>query len=121
MIEKLIAAINPRLPLTILRAEWCDPVLSLIGADWTFNTTSSWRLIDGSKLVAGSEDQLASEAVSALAGVEMVRCEPMSVSPLLDPRFLFGNGLKLEVFSATATEPWVLSLKGGPTFVASPS
>lgn len=121
MIKDVIAAIGPRLPLTLKRAEWNDPVLTLIGNDWTFNTTSSWRIVDDSKLLAGSEDKSAHEAVNALAGIEVVLCEPMSTTPTLDPRFVFSNGWKLEVFSATATEPWVLSLGKGTLFVASPS
>lgn len=109
------------LPLTILDVEWNDPVLSLMGANWSFNTTSTWRLVDESRLIAGSEDELAQNAIKMLVGIDIVRCEPMSISPALDPRFILKNGFRLEIFSATATEPWVMSLKDGPIFVASPS
>lgn len=121
MIKKLIATVEPLLPLTIRYAEWQDPVLSLIGDNWSFNTTSTWRVVDDIKLVAGSDDVSAQEAANLLQGMEVVSCEPMSAAPVLDPRFVLKNGFKLEVFSATATEPWVLAFKGGPTFVASPS
>lgn len=121
MLKKFIASMESHLPLTILDVEWNDPVLSLMGANWSFNTTSTWRLVDESRLIAGSEDELAQNAIKMLVGIDIVRCEPMSISPALDPRFILKNGFRLEIFSATATEPWVMSLKDGPIFVASPS
>ena len=121
MIQNLIATLKQRLPLTIVEALWSDPVLSLVGHDWSFNTTSTWRLVSEHRLLSGSEDDNAQDAIKSLVGVEIVACEPMSSSPALDPRFILANGARLEVFSATATEPWVLKLSDGPTYVASPS
>ena len=121
MISNLIATLSRILPLSIERAEWSDPILSICGGGWSFNTTSTWRLVDEDKLISGSEDESSKNAIKGLVGLDIVRCEPMSSTPTLDPRFVYKNGLKLEVFSATVTEPWVFSLRDGPTFVASPS
>lgn len=122
MINDLIKSVEKSLPLKIERAEWNDPVLSIGGSGWSFNTTSSWRIVNQSCLVTGCEDDAASEAAAKLKGCIIRSCEAMSVEPALDPRFILSNGTKLEVFSATAVEPWVMRLPGDePIFVASPT
>ena len=122
MIDDLIKIISRHLPLRIERSEWNDPVLSIGGENWSFNTTSSWRVVNNSRLIAGAEDNLASEVITTLIGTDIEFCEPMSKNPNIDPRFVLSNGTKLEIFSASGFEPWVLSLPGNePTIVANPS
>lgn len=122
MIDDLIKSVARYLPLRIERSEWRDPVLSIGGANWSFNTTSSWRVVNDLHLIVGSEDDLVSEVITSLIGADIESCEPMSKNPDLDPRFILSNGTKLEIFSASGFEPWVLRLPGDePTIVATPS
>jgi hypothetical protein len=107
--------------LVVEAAHWDDPTLVLRGPSWSFQTTSSWRVVTGAILHTGFEDEEAPEAIRHLVGRILIRCRPLLPPLPVDVRLEFDNEMALEVFTATAFEPWVFRLPAGPVLVASPS
>lgn len=52
--EFFLELIRRHLPLSIDRAEYADENLSIGGPEWSFNSTSPWRLRADSRLLVGS-------------------------------------------------------------------
>lgn len=53
-----MAAANRLCPLTIDSLDWSDPVLTLIGSNWSISTTSAWRVVRDYAFVVGVYDEL---------------------------------------------------------------
>ena len=121
MIESVIAAAQASLPLRVDEVSWGDPVLSIGGQGWNFNSLSAWRLRDAEKVLAGCSDRDAAKALERLVGLSVVRVFPQSAALIVDPAFEFSDGTVLEVFGTDTFEPWTLHLPSGQVFVASPS
>jgi hypothetical protein len=113
--------IRRHLPLSINRAEYSDENLSIGGPEWSFNSTSPWRLLADNRLVVGSYDENSYASVANLAGRQIVGAEAQGVRGSMDPSFELDDGAVLEVFSCHFLEPWVLRLPQEPIVVASPS
>lgn len=105
------------IPLPVGFAEWAAEHLTVSGADWSFTTSSSWRLFrDGACIVSSSEHP--EHAVDHLRGAALVGFQRRSGEHLDDPVLRFDNGVVVEVFADTLVEPWVFKLPG-MTFVPS--
>ena len=113
--------VTAQCPLAIEAADWSDPVLVISGPQWSLSCTSAWRLVVAERLVAGGEDPSAVRQVEALAGRTVVRCEALTSPALGDLRLRLDDGRALEVFVATAVDPWVLQLPRGAILVPSPA
>lgn len=120
MKELFIEAKN-HCPLVVEKSEWSDPSLHLSGANWSLNTTSSWRLVDDSKMLIGSEDKDANIFVTKLAGLKIKEMVGERSVPSIDPVVVLSNGWRLEIFSAHATDPWVIRLPDSTVFVGAPT
>ena len=105
MIEELVSFFSSR-PRNIDKVIWNDPVLTLIGSDWTFNTMSSWRCFEGSQLIGGGgfDSENANAVVSAFNRQETT----ISVGESgIDPEFRFVKGMVLQILVTNWFEPWI--------------
>lgn len=119
MIHSMVATISSRLPLTVQRASWADPILTLGGSDWSFSSISSWRIgiAGGNVSKACADSSGVEDAVTKLVGQNVVQVKPQSEEVPIDPVFVFTDGTILEVFSTDTYEPWTLRV-GDHIFVA---
>ena len=103
MIEELVRFFSGR-PRNIDKVIWNDPILTLIGSDWTFNTMSLWRCFEGSQLIEGFGSKNANTIVSAFNGQKTT----ISVGENgIDPEFRFVKGMVLQILVTNWFEPWV--------------
>ena len=121
MIKSVLGAIQPNLPLLISVVVWEDPMLHLSGLNWSFNSTTAWRISKGRNIVCACYDSNCLVELCALKDREIVQVEAQSMTIDVDPTFIFSDGRKLEVFSTDTYEPWTMYLPSGEIFVASPS
>jgi len=121
MIETVLHEFTACLPLLLEDASWSDPVLSLSGSGWNFNSLSAWRLRNSERVLVGCSDSNAAEAVRRLIGQSVVRVFAQTSNLVVDPAFELSDGTILEVFATDTFEPWTLHLPSGRIFVASPS
>ncbi|WP_310582478.1 hypothetical protein [Deinococcus sp.] len=103
MIEEFVYAFNNK-PRRIDKAIWDDPVLTLIGNDWTFNTICSWRIFDKTRLIGGFDSKDAGVILSAINEQEIIANIGESG---LDPEFMSEGGIVLQVLVTNWSEPWV--------------
>ena len=121
MIAAMREAVRQLGGLTIERATFEDPVLSLGGTGWSLNCVSAWRLIDRSgTLVVGWSDSRAPSVVAQLVGQRIVDLDRQGVLSEFDPALSLSGGDVLEVFADHPVDPWVLRLPD-MIFVGSPS
>jgi hypothetical protein len=126
MIDAVVRAAAPRLPLRVLGAEWSDPVLLLHGDGWSLMVASPWRIVEGGRLRRGCWDHDAAREVATLVGRDVVGRDVVGIEPQggavrLDPALVLSDGRRLEVFPVDDVEPWVLRLPSGPVWVPVPS
>ncbi len=112
-----IQATEKNLPLLIGSASAENDSLTLSGEDWSFSTSSAWRVLNNSGLAFGCETDDASEAISTLIGHKIVGVQP-SNSSNLDIQFNLDNDLLVECFTTHFFEPWVLKLPDNTIMVA---
>jgi len=120
MIDHLGASMQPLLPLKIHEAEWNDPALTISGSGWSISTTSSWRVVENSKLVFGWSQPDAADLVWDLCGKSIVDVGTQSSLAPVDPVLHLSDGSAVEIFSDNATDPWVIRLPG-VTIVGDPT
>jgi len=120
MIDELVSAMVPMLPVKIQEAEWNDPVLTVSGPNWSLYTLCSWRVVTGGRLLYGWSQPDAADRVSDLCGLSVVEVGVQSTSAPVDPVFHLSDGSRLEIFGDNAVEPWVLHL-AKTTIVGSPT
>jgi hypothetical protein len=96
-----------RLPWRIERAEWTDPTLALGGPAFSLALTCSWRVRDRVGLVYSWQFSDVDERVQDLVGATVVRFEDLDVA-FVDPAMVLDDGRRLELFSDTHLDPWVL-------------
>jgi hypothetical protein len=121
MIDELRAAVLGLLPLRLLKLEFNDPVVVLMGPSWSVSIVSPWRLTRVGVLVTSIDDPNAEARLRELIGsaiVDIVAQADARVSS--DPVFVFADGARLEIQSDTDFDPWVLRLPG-TTFVGKAS
>lgn len=121
MMSKILKNISSFLPLSVNTITWDDPTLMLRGSDWNFSTIGSWRIVTSHCVVCGCYDQDTSQVLLELQSTKIISLEIQSTQLPIDPVFTFSNGSKLEIFSTTYLEPWVLDFSSGTVYVASPS
>ncbi|MCA9504486.1 MAG: hypothetical protein KC616_15455 [Myxococcales bacterium] len=119
--EFFLELIRRHLPLLIDRAEYSDENLSIGGREWSFNSTSPWRILAGKRLHVGSYEDDSYAPAAKLVGRQIVRVEAQGSRGSMDPSFELDDGSVLEVFSCHFLEPWILRLPDEPIVVASPS
>ena len=121
MFEEFLNELRQALPLKVTMVEWNDPLLTILGKDWNFNAMTEWRCCDNFKLIKACYDNNSSEFISKFVGLDIIGVDCQSGLPVIDPVFIFSNGLKLQFFSTTALEPWKFRLPNDKLFIASPT
>lgn len=119
--EKVAEALQSVVGSKVTGLSWADPVLVVDGESWQLQATCSWRVLRSGALWVGSDDENAQGALEAIRGRALVAAATTGSVLPLDPVLVFEEGLQLEVFSASAVEPWVVHVSGHPVFVASPT
>lgn len=120
MINSLGAELAELLPLRIREATFQNYSLTLVGADWTFNSDSPWRVAQHGVILYGYSDPGAEDRVWDLCGQDIVQVTHQSITVKGDPTFHLSTGQSIEVFSDQGYEPWVMHLPH-MAFVAAPS
>lgn len=121
MIEELRASVSALLPLRVAELEFNDPVVVLTGPNWSLSIVCPWRLTRGGALVTSIEDPSAEARLRELVGGSIVDVVAQSSGEASgDPVFVFADGARLELFSDTDLDPWVIRLPD-KTFVGSAS
>ncbi len=121
MMTDIIRNIAAFLPLSIDLIEWNDPCLTLVGKNWNFFTTSSWRIIDSNKLICGCYDNDGFKTLNEIKKLDIISIDIQSNHLPAYRIFLISNGYKLEIFSTTFFEPWTFNFSSGIVYVSSPS
>lgn len=120
MISSLREELATLLPLRILEATFQDYLLTLIGADWNFNSTSPWRVSESGVILYGYSDTGSEDRIWDLCGQDIVSVSHQSMTVKSDPVFQLLTGQSVEIFSDWGNEPWVMQLPH-MTFIAAPS
>ena len=116
MVREFIRQFHKVGPLTISEVQYDDYNLSLMGAGWSLNTTSSWRILSNDGLF-GNHDGETKEIIKFLIGETIASINEFGEADL-DFTLSFGNGNKLQVFSNSYFEPWIFNFDGQITLVA---
>jgi hypothetical protein len=101
------AVLAERLPWRIDRAEWTDPTLLFGGSGFSLAVTSSWRVCDPVGLAYSWRFSDVDERVEDLIGASIVRFDDLEAT-FGDPTLVLDDGRRLELFSDTHFDPWVL-------------
>lgn len=107
----LIEQINNESPLVIDHASFKSENLSLYGDNWSFNTTSAWRILTDEVICLGCFDNDAEDEIGELLiGKTIVSCRFSNDQKRLDLKLLLNTDEVIEVFSTFAYENWVLEV-----------
>lgn len=121
MIDELRAAIREFLPLRIDELDFNDPVVVLAGQGWSVSIACPWRLMREGLLLTSIEDSNAEARLRELVGSTVVDVVAQTgARPSSDPVLVLSDEARLEIFSDTDLDPWVVRLPG-KTFVGSAS
>jgi hypothetical protein len=107
VVNALVQALAPLLPLHVRTAEFTDPTLTLTGAVWSLAVTCPWvwRRADGSTV--DWADPATADEVWDLCGLDIVGVPASSTQPV-DPAFLLSDGGRLDVVVDSDWDPWIL-------------
>lgn len=105
------------LPLDIKNVEWDSDSLVVSGDDWSFVTTSAWRVSQGKELLFTCWDNQLDVNIEGLVGLTIVDVSWVSDGQPIDPSFILSDGRRLDVFCSFICEPWVMNLPGNSVYV----
>jgi hypothetical protein len=98
------------LPRAIRAVEFADPVLTIIGEEWSLNLMCPWQ-IEGPDWSYTWESETIDDDAWELVGHNLIGI--LSPTPdILDPVFEFDGGIRLSVLADSDIDPWVLRLPG---------
>jgi hypothetical protein len=121
MIDERRASVSVILPLRVDELEFSDPVVVLAGPNWSLSIVCPWRLTRKSVLVTSIDDPGAEARLRELVGASIIDVVSQSSGGAsADPVLVFADGARLEIFSDTDLDPWVMRLPD-KTFVGSAS
>lgn len=105
------------LPLCIRKVEWDGDSLIISGDDWSFVTSSAWRVSQGKELLFACWDNEVETCAEGLAGLSVVNISWVASTQPIDPSFIFSDGKRLDVFCSSFFEPWVMNLPDNSVYV----
>ncbi|MFB4392843.1 hypothetical protein [Pseudomonas sp. LS_1] len=105
------------LPLCIERVEWDGDSLVVSGDDWSFSTSSAWRVSKGKELSFACWDEDAAACIEGLVHLSVIDFSWVRADQPIDPSFIFCDGRRLDVFCSFSSEPWVLRLPGDGVYL----
>jgi hypothetical protein len=105
--------------LRIEAVQFDDPVVVLVGTEWSVSIVCPWRLMRGEAVVTSIDDPNAGASLNELVGIEIVDViSGASAEVSNDPVFILGDGTRLEILADTDLDPWTVRLSD-QTFVGS--
>lgn len=107
-------------PLKIVSVTWDFENLAIIGDNWTFKTSSGWRILNKEAMVYGSDDHEVVQVLEDLSNHAITEIKLQSSRFPIDPVILFDNNQKLECFSLNKIQSWSFFFPNGQVFIASP-
>ncbi|MBI5491084.1 MAG: hypothetical protein HY905_27380 [Deltaproteobacteria bacterium] len=120
IVERAVLALRGRIGSHVRDLAWDGTTLVVTGDGWRVRALCSWRLMRRGTLTVGSDDKESGRGIEALRGTELVDVRTAEIP--VDPVLIFSEGVRLEIFSSSSFEPWVIHVDGHPVvFVASPS
>lgn len=105
--------IERTLPLTIQTMSFEDNKLILRGNNSKLTIASSWRFVDQNTYTYGASENGSKEILSELKNISIDAIHAQSSHFPIDPVLYFSNGFRLEIFSASPNEPWIMQLPNG--------
>ncbi|WP_271409608.1 hypothetical protein [Pseudomonas sp. Q1-7] len=105
------------LPFYIKSVEWDGDVLIISGENWSFTTTSAWRVSKDKELQFACWDDGADVRIEELIGLSVVNMSWISDAQPIDPSVVFSDGRRLDVFCSSLYEPWVISLPDNNIYI----
>jgi len=116
MVEELIKVFNQKGKLDITDIEWDGYNLSILGENWSLNSTSAWRIIAKIGLF-GDNDTESKSQLDLLKGKSILEIKPLGDLGL-DFSLVLTDNIKIQIFCNTYFEPWIFSFDKTVTFVA---
>jgi len=117
LIDNMIQSLSSLYPLLIKQCSWDEDALTLVGADWNFNTLSAWRIAYEEKIQFACWDKEISDRLKELEGLSIVSLMAQGQYVQEDPVFELSDGRYLEIFSTDTVEPWAFQIPGGKIYV----
>ena len=107
-----LSSVRSYLPLAIKGVTWDGDSLILYGHEWSFTTSSAWRVMRNNKLLFACWDDEVAAYLESLIGASVVEVAWLLNEQPFDPSLVLSDNKKLDVFSSSSYEPWVLKLPG---------
>lgn len=118
---RALTALTEHLPLKIESIQCNDPILVLIGMDWSIALMAPWRILLDGKMIAWGDKPDPAQLEPLLSGNAIIGCDFQGKYSQLDPVLVLDSGHVFEIFSSSPLEPWIVQLDGNRTYVAEPS
>jgi hypothetical protein len=105
VVNALVEALAPLLPLRVRTAEFTDPTLILTSEVWSLAVTCAWvwRRTDGSTV--DWADPTTADEVWDLCGLDIIGVQATSTESV-DPVFCLSDGGRLDVVVDSDWDPW---------------
>lgn len=105
------------LPLCIKTVEWDGDSLVISGDNWSFITSSAWRISQGKELLFACWDDQVDTRTEGLVGLSIVDMSWVTSGQPINPSFILSDGRRLDVFCSSFSEPWVMNLPDNSVYV----
>jgi hypothetical protein len=109
----LIAAVAASAPLRVRKIVYLDPVLTLVGDDWSLSLRCPWQLRHSGAVLTTWDRDDAEDVAAGLVGASIESASYARSGNPKDPAFQISGGLSLEVAADTDLDPWVMRVPGG--------
>src|SRR6188768_1440747 len=114
MIFELIDQMRKNLPCPLIRVDWSEPYLTIMGRDFCYSTYQSWRIISRERVIQGSceDGDAISKVLEQFNETCLMEIDYQSKKIAADLSFGFSNGLWIETFSSMCLDSWTLRAAG---------
>lgn len=109
--------IVPFFPLFIQRVEWNGDSLVLSGDDWSFVTSSAWRVSKDKTLLFACWDDRDDVCPKGMEDLSILGISWIVDNQPIDPSLILSDGRRLDVFCSSFCEPWIMSLPDNSVYV----
>ncbi|WP_298837959.1 hypothetical protein [uncultured Salinicola sp.] len=105
------------LPLCIKEIEWDGDSLIVSGDNWSFFTSSVWRVSRDKDMLFACLDDQVNTRIEELVGLSVVNISWIVSDQPIDPSLILSDGRRLDVFCSFRYEPWVMSLPNDNVYI----
>lgn len=110
-----ISELSDLLPILIDDITYKNDVLTISGSNMKFICKCPGRFIIDDSLIYPLSESRAIKLQEKIKNCHINSIQAQSPHLKIDPVFSFSNGIKLELFSTSKSEPWIFELSGGKT------